>query len=239
MKNFIILISCIILFYSCAAESMLSIDEYYEQAIIFEEQGNLRKALKSYEDLLRFYPRSEYTKEVLLRVADIKFERGNYIDALADYKIYQKYYESLDEAEYVHFRIAKCYFHGRLPYDRDQTFLNRAIDRLQSFVFNYPNSEYLPEALDKIRILNVDKAQAEMDIAVQYEKIRAYRSARMRFEFLLENYPGLGFEEEVYFRMARMYHRMEDTEHFEKYFELLKNNYPDSRFIRRLERRRG
>lgn len=225
----------VIMLFSCAAENILSIDEYYSMGQEFEQQNDAKKALKAYENLLKFYPRSNYTKEVLLKVADFKFEREKYIDALADYLIYQKYYESIDESEYIQYKIAKCYFHSRLSYNRDQTFLNKAIYEFQNLIYTYPDSSYLPEAIEKIRIMNTEKAKAELEVAVQYEKIRGYQAARRRLEYILDNYPGLGFEEEVYFRLSRIHLRADRQEEYEKYFALLQTHYPDSKYIKKLE----
>lgn len=238
-KYIIIYASLLIILISCAPASILTIEEYYERGRLFEEQGRIRQALRMYEDLLKFYPRSEFTKEVLFRSAELKYQRKNYIDALADYLIYQRYYMGIDESELINYRIASCYYHSRLAYNRDQTLLDKAILEYQNLIFSFPNSVYLTEAIERIQTLNYEKAKAELEVAVQYEKIRAYRAARKRLKYLIENYPGMGFEEESYFRLARIYYRIGDTENSVKYFEMLKEEYPGSRYVQRLRRRIG
>ncbi len=222
-------------FCACTAESILSIDEYYERGQAYEEQNDIKRARRAYENLLKYYPRSPYTKDVLLKTADFKYQEEDYIEALADYLIYQKYYENYEESEYILYRIANCYFYARLPYDRDHEFMNNALSEFKNLIYNYPDSQYLPDVIEKIRIINGEKAQAEMDIAVQYYKLRSFTASRERLLYLLENYPGHGFEEEAYYRLALIFKRFDKQEEFEKYYNLLAENYPDSDYIDRLK----
>ena len=130
-KSFLLFLLVAVLF-SCSQEQLLTIEGYYSQAKQAEEQKRIKQALRFYQKLLTHYPRSKYTKEVQLKIADMQYDREDYIDALADYKIYQKYYESVDEAEYIQYRVASCYFYARLAYDRDQTMLKKAIDEYKN-----------------------------------------------------------------------------------------------------------
>lgn len=220
---------------SCAPETILGIDDYYSQGRAFEEKGDIKNARKAYENLLKYYPRSPYTKEVMLKTAQFKYQQEDYVEALADFLIYQKYYESYDESEYIQYMTANCYFYARLPHDRDQTFMNNALSGFQALIYNYPDSGYLPDAIEKIRIINGEKARAEMDVAVQYYKIRAYTASRERLLYLLENYPGHGFEEEAYYRLAMIFQRFDKQEDYEKYYNLLKESYPDSKYLGRMD----
>ena len=84
-------------------------------------------------------------------------------------------------------------------YSLDQQDTNKAIDKLQIFLDNYPNSEFSEEANTLIAELQVKIEKKFFEIAKQYYTIRDYKAAMNSFDNFLNDYPGTQFKEDALF----------------------------------------
>ena len=91
-------------------------------------------------------------------------------------------------------------------YSLDQANTNEALDKLQIFIDNYPNSEYLPQANAYVQELQTKLEQKDFEISKQYHTIRDYKAAIRALDNFIASYPGTPFREDaLYFKFLSSY----------------------------------
>ncbi|MDP6861240.1 MAG: outer membrane protein assembly factor BamD, partial [Candidatus Marinimicrobia bacterium] len=64
----------------------------------------------------------------------------------------------------------------------DQTYTEKALERYQEFLDDFPGSPYKNEVLSSIRILRNKVGEKEFETGILYMKMEEYESARMVFQ---------------------------------------------------------
>jgi len=113
----------------------------------------------------------------------------------------QRYYEAEDAfnkvitnypdsewAEPAKFQIASCRAAVSRGPDYDQGAMQEAKQKFEEFVKEHPDAVLSKEAEDNIGKLKEKEAAASYNIAVFYEKQKAYQAARIYYENVLTNY---------------------------------------------------
>jgi outer membrane protein assembly factor BamD len=104
--------------------------------------------------------------------------------------------EKIQEASYLG---AKSYSMLSPVYSLDQVDTFKAIDKLQAFIDNYPNSEYLPEANAAVKELSEKIEKKVYEKAKGYNTISDYKSAMVALDNFIADYPGTKFKEDALF----------------------------------------
>ena len=174
-------------------------------------------------------------KNLILKVANEKFEKKKWQDALALYErlsnlvagtddapnvvfnsAYANYYDKVyklagyqfknfsvsfpqdprrEEAAYM---SAICYYQGSLDYNLDQTSTESAVNELQDFLNNYPNSERSKNISEMIDELSYKTEFKAYENARQYFKMAEYKAANVALENVLNDYPGTKLRPKIY-----------------------------------------
>lgn len=192
------------LFFSCAkvpeplrflkrevlpAEKEKPLAELFAMAERNFQKGYYELAYQAYEEIKNKYPGTPEAVLAELRLADVKFWSGDYLEAISLYEEFEKFYPTNEAIPYVIFQIGTCYYKLRQSIDRDPTFAKKAISHYERLLQNYPQSPYTLEAKKRIQELRELLAQHELYVAKFYYKIKYYRGAYNRLLYLLENYP--------------------------------------------------
>ena len=69
--------------------------------------------------------------------------------------------------------------------------------------------------------------------------VGADRAAAGRYEVVLRDYADLGFADRALFDLANCYRRLGEEEKAAQLFEVLRRDFPQSRFIREIESAKG
>ena len=92
---------------------------------------------------------------------------------------------------------AKSYYMLSPRFSLDQQDTYKAIDKLQIFLDNYPESEFSDEANTLIAELQVKLEKKSFEISKKYYTIRDYKAAMNSFDNFISDYPGTQFKEEA------------------------------------------
>lgn len=177
----------------------------YEQALEELASDDFEQAIVLFEQVRSRYPYSSYAALAELGVADTQFKRGRYLEAIDMYQAFSRFHPAHPRLDYAAFRIGES--HSRTipssfflfppPSERDQTAVRSTRQALQDFLQRHPESSYIPRAQelldDVLRIL----ARHEIVAARFYAKRGRWRGAALRYQTLLEQYAGLGFDQEA------------------------------------------
>ncbi len=205
MFRFLILFFCLVILVSCSKISQpltffkkelspatTKEKPLYELFIRAErnfQRGAYDLAYQDFEEIKNKYPGTPEAVLAELRLADIKFWTGDYLEAIPLYEEFEKFYPTNEAIPYVVYQIATCYYLLKSTIDRDPSFAKKAISNYERLLQNYPNSPYTLEAKKRIQELREFLAQHELYVAKFYHKIKYYRGAYNRLLYLMETYP--------------------------------------------------
>ena len=126
-------------------------------------------------------------------------------------------------------------------YSLDQENTNEAMEKLQIFIDNYPNSKYSTEANNYIRELQIKLEKKDFEISKQYYTIRDYKAAISSLDNFISNFPGTPYRENaLYYKFISQYEiatnsvpskRLERLEGAKDTYEAILRYYPESLFM--------
>lgn len=171
--------------------------ELFQEAQTLATSGQVDKAAEAYMKVRTYHPGHELAKEALLATGDLYFQHKEYESALGSYQEFRMLYPTDAKTPYALFQIGMCHFKQVKSYDRDQTATINAIRVFQDFLRLFPDSPYRPEAEDRLREARTLIAKNYLYIGKFYLKKHKTEAACKRFQYIRDNYAGLGFDTEV------------------------------------------
>ncbi|MDA0677702.1 MAG: outer membrane protein assembly factor BamD [Bacteroidetes bacterium] len=226
------------------------IKQMYELANSYYEAGDYVKAKRLYEVVAPKYAGRPQGERLNFFFANANFLTGTYFESSYQFERFIKAYPNSDKREEASFLEAASYYKMSPRFSLDQTDTDTALQKLQSFINDYPDSEYFESANEMVQTLNVKKQQKAFEIAKQYDKLGEFNlpvlfsSITSMNNFIQEN-PGSIYREEAYFIRLKSATILAQNSTFEKmsqrfndalkYYNEFKKNYPNSRFSKEAE----
>ncbi|HZF31615.1 MAG TPA: outer membrane protein assembly factor BamD [Gammaproteobacteria bacterium] len=172
----------------------------YEKGRSAMESSNYPSAIQYYKALEARYPFSPETRQAQLDLiylfyrsqqpeqaidAAETFEKENPTNARIDYCLYMRGVISFDQAPNVIERLFRVDLSMRPPKDSMKSF-----STFQDLIRRFPDSEYVPDARQRMVFLRNRLAKYENYVAAYYIERGAYVAAVNRSKYALEHYPG-------------------------------------------------
>jgi outer membrane protein assembly factor BamD len=133
-------------------------------------------------DLIYVYYRSQQPEQAI--DAAEEFERENPTHERLDYCLYMRGLVYFDQAPNIIERLLKVDLSRRPPKDTMRSF-----STFQELIRRFPNSEYVPDARQRMVFLRNRLAEYENHVADWYIRRGAYVAAINRAKYALEHYP--------------------------------------------------
>lgn len=201
----------------------------YAIAEEFEQNERYELAIQRYTEVKNKFPYSAYATRAELAVADVHYKAESWPEAQISYQAFRELHPKHEKIDYVTHRIGLSFF-NQVPetVDRDLTLAKDAIAAFDEVIARYPSSEYVAEAKEKREESLKRLAGKEDYIGDFYFKRGLYDSALPRYEGLVRNYPGLGFDARALSRAAIAASRTDQKDKARRYLDALKKNFPNS-----------
>lgn len=209
MKNkFLILTLSALFLSSCRGSHEIALKSADKDLILKtanEHYANKKwtKALELYDRLTKLVAGTDDAAEVAYKSAYSNYYDKNYRLAGHQFKNFSVVYAKDSRAEDAAYMSAYCYYKGSMDYKLDQTNTDTAINEMQSFLNNYPDSEKAKD-MDKL----IDELTAKLELksyenARQYFKMGEYKAASVSFENTLEDFPSTKLRMKIYDYMIK------------------------------------
>lgn len=130
-----------------------------------------------------------------------------------------------DEARY---RACESYYEMSPRPELDQEYTDEAINQCRAVALLYPGSPYAEQAAQRVRELTDKIARKYYLNAVYYFRRRAYDSAIVYLEHLLETYNGATVEPEALLKLYESYTKLGYSEEAERTRDRLLRNHPET-----------
>lgn len=162
------------------------------------EKKKWKDALALYERLSNLVAGTDDAPNVVYNSAYANYYDKNYKLAGHQFKNFAVTFPQDPRAEDAAYMSALCYYEGSMDYNLDQTSTELAINELQNFLNNYPNSERAKNINELIDELTYKLEFKAYENARQYYKMADYRAAATAFENVLEDFPSTKLRTKIY-----------------------------------------
>ncbi len=182
----------------------------YERGTESLNRKHWLEAREYFRKLVDTYPTSQYRQDAKLGIGDTYLgERRSDSDILAvnEFREFLRFYPLAPKADYAQYRLAVSQVHQTLGPERDQTATREALKELDTFVANYPQSQWLPDVLKLQRQMRDRLSQSEFLVGRHYFRTRWYPGAISRFTELMKTDPQFTGRDGVYFFLAESYYK--------------------------------
>jgi len=188
------------------------------------------KAIALFQSIIDNYPYSAYAVDAELQIADAYFADAKYDEALSYYRDFADLHPQHEKVPYAVYRSALCHQRRVLAKGRDQAATRDAIKLLDRLLVTYPHSKYAEEAEPLWRELQVRLATSEEGVGDFYRKRGEYEAAAERYRSVLNQYPGLGLDDRVLYKLARCYEALDRLDEADRIYRTIVVHYADGRY---------
>jgi outer membrane protein assembly factor BamD len=212
--------------------------EAMQKCLKLSEKKHFQEAVECLEIFKNRFPDSTYALDAELKIGDTYFNKKDWLLAAESYALYVRLHPNSDKLDYAYYRAGLAY-EKQMPksIDRDQSSLENAEENFASVFRRFPDSPYGKLAQAKYDEIRARGARKNMYVANFYYKFGEYRAAIPRYLTVLQDYPGLGFEETSLYHLALSYHKLGDKEKAQGAAQLMQENYPNSKLTKKIVRK--
>src|SRR5579885_744811 len=206
--------------------------ELFDRGISDLEHSKFTVARLTLQTLLNTYPDSEYVAKAKLGIADSWYRQGgtsNLMQAESEYKDFITFFPTMPEAAEAQMRVAMIHYREMEKADRDSTQARRAEQEFQRLLMMYPDSQFAPLAVQRLREVQEILAEGAYEVAHFYFMQLADRAAQPRLKDLIDRYPNFSQIDEALYLMGKSVERSsggEKNNEAATYYERIVRDYP-------------
>ena len=207
--------------------------DYYRTAILFEEILPTVRGLPEGEKV-EFY------------LAYCQYYEKTYLLASNQFKTFYETYGRSPLAQEASFMYAYSLYVASPDTNLDQKNSIQAMDAMQTFLNQYPDSKFHEKAVDVITTSQLKLEKKGFENAKQYYKIRSYKASIIAFDNFKKSFPDSKYLEEAsYLKVAAEYKfAIQSFQSFQverfslvvNYYQELVDNFPNSSFLKEAEK---
>ena len=189
--NFVLILVGALIISNCAGKKpieKLSHEERFKRGQEYLEKGKYYNAQQEFQIVVLSGSHTELGDDAQYYLAESYFKNKEYLLAISEYERLTRKMKYSEYVEKSRWRICEAYVAESPKYFHDQTNTDKALQKLQEFIDEYPNSEYREDANDTINQLRNKLAEKIMRSAILYNKLHAFDSAIVAYEDLLNRY---------------------------------------------------
>ena len=178
----------------------------YTKAMEYYDKTNYTSAQTLLEELIPVYKGTDRAEEIYYYYAYCSYYLTDYALAGFHFRTFVRTYHSSKHAEECAFMNAYCYYLSSPKYSLDQTDTKNAINEMQNFLNEYPESN----RVDSCNIL-VDKLRAKLErkayeISKSYFLRNDWKAATPACENFMKDFAESSHTEEMRFMIIKSYY---------------------------------
>ncbi|MES2485696.1 MAG: outer membrane protein assembly factor BamD [Bacteroidota bacterium] len=205
-RIFYILLSALLLTSCSEFQKALKTDDVkikYEVATKLYDKEKYYKAIRLFEQIAQSYRGKQQAEKLFYMYSMSLYKTKTYHTASYQFESFVAQYPKSTKVEEAAFLGAKSYYFLSPRYSLDQVDTYKGLEKIQSFIDAYPNSQYMPEANQLVKELREKLEKKAFEIAKQYrqtaEYFGDYNAAIKSFDNFLLDFPGSIYKEDALF----------------------------------------
>ncbi|MEP3046266.1 MAG: outer membrane protein assembly factor BamD [Roseibium sp.] len=204
----------------------------FNEGLALRAQGKDKDSIEKFEELDKLYPYSEYSKKSLVNLAYLNYTRGKFTETVTAAQRFLTLYPGDEDSAYMLYLVGQSYFRQMPDITRDQAVSEKAASAYSELIQRYPESEYVSDAQEKLRIVEDQLGGKEMQVGRYYLKKRNYIAGINRFKTVITNYQTTRHVEEALYRLTEAYYSLGVTSEAQTAAAVLGHNYPDTQWYK-------
>ena len=213
--------------------------EWYDEGVGLAGKKRYPEAVEAFREAAKTYRDAELDAEIQLALADAQFSNEEYPSAAEAYGEFLRMHPHNARADYAQLRIGASWSKQMGIAERSQGAAHNAVAAYEALLRGYPRSSLLEEARRGLAEARRRIAEHELSVGEFYSRRGSLRAAAGRFELVLREYGDLGYAERALYELGLCYERLQETERADEFFEQLRREFPQSRYLKELEERRS
>lgn len=206
--------------------------DYYHTAILFEEILPVVRGLPEGEKV-EFY------------LAYCQYYEKTYLLASNQFKTFYETYGRSSLAQEAYFMYAYSLYVASPPSNLDQKTSVEAMDAMQTFLNQFPDSKFKDKASEVIITSQAKLEEKGRDNAMQYLKMKMYKAAVIAFDNFKKSFPDSKYLEELAYQKVVAQYRF-TIQSFQSlqldrynlviiYYQELVDNFPNSEYAKKAQ----
>ena len=201
MMNQNIIFILLIIFLAGCFKNNAHLDEdlspRYEKAIKYFNKAKYDRAKDEFDYIIMADPGSKLANESQYYIAESMFQLEEFAEASTAFDRYARFSPDYSKIEKSRYRICECAINSSNPYQRDQSQTLNALEQLQMFIDDFPESDFIPDAEDAILSTRLKLARKDYEVGRMYLKLEEYESALIYFQSVLNHYYDIPFADDA------------------------------------------
>ncbi len=233
LRPLLLLFAGLLMLAGCASTPKVDFtpDELYNLGETAFSKSRYETAIDYWRQVRETFPEPELAARAEIGIANAYFLNTDYIEAGAAYEEFRRMHPANDLAQFALYRQGLSSFNLINGTDTDQTPIKNALVLFDSFVRQYPKSQYVEKVQDKITECRSMMAQYEFYVGRYYYRTAAWPAAIGRLEGVLANFPDYTDHDETLLYLARAYINNKQKDKARTALSRLVLEYPGSSHI--------
>lgn len=193
-----------------------------------------------FREIVDNYPQSTFRADAKLGIGDSYLGENTLeskVLAINEFREFLTFYPTHPRADYAQYKLGMAHYGQMLAPERDQSETKEAIAAFETFLEQYPGSQYLGEVRTKLREAKDRLGQSEYRVGLFYFRSRWYPGAIDRFKVLLDRDPDFTYRDAVYFYLAESLIKVNRSAEALPYYERLVTEFEKSEHLEEAKRR--
>lgn len=239
MKKIILLLCVCGMLTACGGGEEITperpLEEIYQDAYKEFNKKNYEDAADLFQTAESQYPASPWAADALVMMAYSRYLDNDFAGAILVIDRYMRFHPGHRDVPYMMYLRGMNYYRQVSDVRRDPGMSAYALQSFQQLVDRFPNSEYAKNAKNKILILKNYIAGKVMYSARNDMQNKNWTSAITRLQSIVSTAQETVMTPEAMFRLTECYNAIGLPEQSAGYAEMLRKNFPDSDWIKKLK----
>ncbi|HFC29542.1 MAG TPA: outer membrane protein assembly factor BamD [Oceanospirillales bacterium] len=219
-----------------------SAETLYNKAKKYMELEIWDNAILFYKNLRNQYPFGRYAEQGTLELAYSYYRDYDMELAISTLDRFIKNYPAHEHLDYAYYLKGLVYFESDRGFfqrikpdtalDRNQENAKQAFVAFKTFIEKFPNSQYTPDARQRLIYLRNKLGAFELQVAKYYLRRKAYVAAINRCKYVIETFQKTGAVADSLAVMAQAYKELHEDELAKTSLAVLQENFPNHPYLK-------
>jgi outer membrane protein assembly factor BamD len=210
------------------AFAKMPVEELYNLAKGQMDKGSYNTAAKTFAEVERQHPYSEWSLRAQLMSAYCYYEAKKYNEAIEGYNVFIQLHPGHEHIAYAYYMVGLCYYEQIPTVHRDQTVTEKAEEAFREVLNRFPESPYARDTKFKMDLLRDHLAGKEMDVGRYYLRHRSYLAAVNRFKEVVGRFQTTSHVPEALHRLVECDLALGLPDQAQQTAAILGHNFPGS-----------
>ncbi|MDR2268646.1 MAG: outer membrane protein assembly factor BamD [Rickettsiales bacterium] len=211
-----------------------TLPEMYDSAYEKIDSNNYEEAAGFFLEIESSFPTGPWAAEALIMAAYSQYQANNFAGALTTIDRFMRFHPGHKNVDYVLYLKGMCFYRQVSDVRREPGMSSYALGAFNQLTQRFPNSEYAKNAANKIIILRNYIAGKIMYSARRDLVKQNYPVAITNLQTIIKDMRETQMTPEALFRLTEAYKAIGLPEQAAGYAEMLRNNFPDNTWTKKL-----